>query len=231
MKKRIFTLLFAGGILLAGKAFSRPLAYPAPHPGGDTARNLQVHRNELVPAYVLKEVEIRGRTLTEEEKMAYLRLVYNVRRTYPYAVLAKERMEQYNALRREAANKKEMRRYLREEESKIKADFTEDLKNMTRSQGAILIKLLSRQTDTTAYFLLKEFRGGARASAYQTMARLWGYNLKETYQPEGRDRDIETIVQMIEQGKIGTIAPKVTPAMDRKRNRTRGKAASNAQKQ
>ncbi len=180
--------------------------------GGDTVRT-GVSRNELLPAYMLDTVKIHGRTLTDDERHAYLRMVYNIRKTYPYAVLAKERMDRYNALRRESDSKKEMRRFLKEEEARIKADFMEDLKNMTRSQGAILLKLLARQTDTTAYFLLKDFRGGAKAAAYQTIARFWGYNLKDNYDPDGKDSDIEIIVKLIEQGRILPITPKVKPAI------------------
>ena len=174
---------------------------------------------EVLPVFVLDPVEIHGRPLSEEEKNAFLRMVYNVRRTYPYAVLAKERMDRYNAMKAEVSKKKDQRKYLREEEAAIKRDFMEDLKNMTRSQGAILIKLLARQTDTTAYFLLKDFRGNARAMAYQSVARLWGYNLKENYRPQDRDKDIEAIVQLIEQGRLLTIEPNKTPALKKKARR------------
>ncbi|MCM1170032.1 MAG: DUF4294 domain-containing protein [Bacteroides sp.] len=172
---------------------------------------------EVLPVGVLDPVEIHGHPLSYAEKQAFLKLVYNVRRTYPYAVMAKERMDRYNAMREQVGKKKEQRKFLKEEEAAIKRDFMEDLKNMTRSQGAVLIKLLARQTDTTAYFLLKDFRGNARALAYQTVARLWGYNLKETYQPQDRDRDIEAIVQLIEQGRLLPIEPNKNAALKKKR--------------
>lgn len=210
---RFLCLLLLSAMSVSGLAANIPCNMENVTTGGDTVRT-GVHRNELVPAYVLDAVEIHGRTLTDEERRAYLRMVYNVRKTYPYAVLAKERMDRYNALRRVSENKKEMRRYLKAEEAKIKEDFMEDLKKMTRSQGAILIKLLARQTDTTAYFLLKDFRGGAKAAAYQTVARFWGYNLKEGYDRNGKDSDIEAIVKLIELGRLSTIAPRITPAMD-----------------
>lgn len=192
--------------------------------GPDSATTVGINRGELLPYYQLDPVDIHGRTLTAEERRAYLRLVYNVRKTYPYAVLAKERMDQYNAMRAETEKKRDQRKFLKEEEKRIKDDFMEDLKNMTKSQGAILIKLLARQTDTTAYYLLKDFRGGAKAFAYQTMARFWGYDLKEGYDPHGEDRDIETVVNMIESGRLSTIAPKKTPSLqkgDKKRQKKR----------
>ncbi|MDE6694872.1 MAG: DUF4294 domain-containing protein, partial [Bacteroidales bacterium] len=133
------------------------------------------------------------------------RLVYNIRRTYPYAIMAQRRMETYNALRAEGMRKKEDRKFFKNEEKQIREDFLKDLKGLTKSQGAILLKLLARQTDTAAYFLLKDFRGSARAGAYQTLARLWGFDLKQGYDPQGADRDIETIVRMIESGRLAPL--------------------------
>ncbi len=183
--------------------------------------SLRAQSREVLPVCTLDPVEIHGRPVSDEERRAFLKMVHNVRRTYPYAVLAKERMDRYNAMRQETAKKKDRRKYLREEEAAIKRDFMEDLKDMTRSQGALLIKLLARQTDTTAYFLLKDFRGNARALAYQTVARLWGYDLKENYQPQGRDRDIEAVVQLIEQGKLSVIEPQAAPALGKRKPKNR----------
>ncbi|MDE6695050.1 MAG: DUF4294 domain-containing protein, partial [Bacteroidales bacterium] len=57
--------------------------------------------NGLLPTYSLNPVDIHARRLTDEERRAYYRLVYNIRRTYPYAIMAQRRMETYNALRAE----------------------------------------------------------------------------------------------------------------------------------
>ena len=161
--------------------------------------------NGLLPTYSLNPVDIHARRLSEDERRAYYRLVYNIRRTYPYAIMAQRRMETYNALRAEGMRKKDDRKFFKNEEKQIREDFLKDLKGLTKSQGAILLKLLARQTDTAAYFLLKDFRGSARAGAYQTLARLWGFDLKQGYDPQGADRDIETIVRMIESGRLAPL--------------------------
>ena len=171
---------------------------------GDTLA-LSSAGNGLLPTYSLNPVDIHDRRLSEDERRAYYRLVYNIRRTYPYAIMAQRRMETYNALRAEGMRKKEDRKFFKNEEKQIREDFLKDLKGLTKSQGAILLKLLARQTDTAAYFLLKDFRGPARAGAYQTLARLWGFDLKQGYDPQGADRDIETIVRMIESGRLAPL--------------------------
>lgn len=177
---------------------------------GDTLP-LSTAGSQLLPTYSLDPVDIHARRLTDEERRAYYRLVYNIRRTYPYAIMARQRMEAYNKLRAEGMRKKDDRKFFKNEEKQIRDDFLKDLKGLTKSQGAILLKLLARQTDTTAYFLLKDFRGAARAVAYQTMARLWGFDLKDGYDPQGADRDIETIVRMIESGRLAPLPVAVPP--------------------
>jgi len=49
---------------------------------------------------------------------------------------------------------------------------------------------------------VKDLRGSFNAFIWQTLARLFGYDLKSQYDPEGEDKAIEHIVQMIESGAI-----------------------------
>jgi hypothetical protein len=67
------------------------------------------------------------------------------------------------------------------------------VENLTISQGEVLIKLIDRQTGNTSYELVKQLKGGLNAFMMQSIARLFGHNLKETYDPD-EDRDIETIL-------------------------------------
>lgn len=202
MKGWIIAMMCLAGI--GTKAVAGTATEAVAEAAGDTLALSSVG-NGLLPTYSLNPVDIHARRLTDEERRAYYRLVYNIRRTYPYAIMAQRRMETYNALRAEGMRKKEDRKFFKNEEKQIREDFLKDLKGLTKSQGAILLKLLARQTDTAAYFLLKDFRGSARAGAYQTLARLWGFDLKQGYDPQGADRDIETIVRMIESGRLAPL--------------------------
>lgn len=197
MKKWFWAVMWVAGFCgLAGNAGAAGV--------GDTLP-LRVAGGEMLPSRSLDPVDIHARRLSDEERRAYYRLVYNVRRTYPYALMAQRRLEDYNALRAEGMRRKDDRKFFRNEEKQIREDLLKDLKSLTRSQGAVLLKLLARQTDTAAYFLLKDFRGAARAGAYQTVARLWGFDLKQGYDPQGADRDIETLVRMIESGRLAPL--------------------------
>ena len=72
---------------------------------------------------------------------------------------------------------------------------------MTVSQGKVLVKLIDRETGQTSYELIKELRSGFTAFMWNSIAILFGNNLKAEYDPV-EDADIEAIVQMIERGEI-----------------------------
>ena len=132
------------------------------------------------------------------------RLASNVKKVYPYAKLAGAKMQEYDSLLSTISSASERRRVMKDVEDEITAQYTKDLKEMTFSQGAILIRLIDRETSHTSYQVVQEFRGKFRAFFYQGFARLWGYNLKTKYDPHNNpeDDDIETIMTLLERGVI-----------------------------
>lgn len=73
---------------------------------------------------------------------------------------------------------------------------------MTISQGRLLIKLIDRETMNTSYELIRQYRGSLSAAFWQGIARIFGTNLKEEYDPYGEDIIIEIIVTEIESGNL-----------------------------
>jgi hypothetical protein len=99
-------------------------------------------------------------------------------------------------------SEKEQRKLYKRAEEELKAQFGEELKALTVTQGHILLKLVDRETGNPTYNIVKELRGTFVAFFWQNLSRLFGYNLKEKYDPQGKDYDIEMIVQRIENGTI-----------------------------
>ena len=91
---------------------------------------------------------------------------------------------------------------MKQAEDELQAEFGDDLRNLTISQGKILLKLVYRETGASSYDLVAELRGKFRAFFWQAFARIFGFNLKSGYDPEGEDADIEFIVKMIEAGQL-----------------------------
>ena len=82
---------------------------------------------------------------------------------------------------------------------------------MTVSEGVILVKLIDRQTGETGYQLLQELKGKFSAFMWQSIARLFGQNLKDDYDADGEDVWIENIVALIEDGSIPVANKSVDP--------------------
>ncbi|GEM_PF-160422 len=153
---------------------------------------------ELRPVSVTAEREFGSRW----EEYRYNRTVRNVKIAYPYAKLAGHMFREYSRELMELDSERERRQFMREAEDEILENFEDDLKSLTFSQGLILIKLIDRETDHTSYHILREFRGVFSAVFWQSLGRIFGYNLREEYDPDGEDRQIEEIVQLIEKGYL-----------------------------
>lgn len=154
--------------------------------------------NELIPWLPLPEVVVTATRLfkSAQEKARFNRLRYNVLKVMPYAVFARNRYAQLQKDLASATNKKERKQFQKSFEKEIKDMFNVQIKNLTITQGGILIKLIDRETGYTSYELAKDLKGGFNAFFYQSIARIVGHNLKDKYDPE-EDRDIENIIQTL----------------------------------
>jgi hypothetical protein len=158
---------------------------------GDTTvyRNLQ----EIV---VIPEQRFEN----HREERRYYRYVNKVKKVYPYAKLAGEMLRKYEPQYLALDSEKERRRMMKDLEQQLLDEYKDDLKRMTISEGRILLKLIDRETSRTSYTIIKDFRGGFSAFFWQSIARLFGGDLKAEYDPFGEDRVLEHIVMLIEIG-------------------------------
>ena len=152
--------------------------------------------NELVPWVVIPEITITDTRLfkSPEEKAKFNRLRYNVLKVLPYAMYARRKYSELQVQLNYAKSRKDKRVLIKTFEGEIKNMFNKEIKNLTITQGGILIKLIDRETGASSYDLLKDMKGGITAFFYQSIARFFGNNLKNTYDPQ-QDRDIEAIIQ------------------------------------
>ena len=132
----------------------------------------------------------------------FARLIYNLKRVYPIAKEANATLHAMEAHMETLATKREKQIFVKEMERALKKKYTPVLKKMTLSQGKLLIKLIDRETDQTSYELVKELRGGFRAFFWQSIARLFGANLKDTYDKEGEDMMVEELIRLYEAGLL-----------------------------
>lgn len=154
---------------------------------------------ELSEAIILP----KKRTAAENRDLRqYRRLIYNTKKVYPYAKLAGEKFAEVNTHLQTLKTGRERREYIKKIEEDILKQYQEELKNLTVTQGRILIKLIDRETKYTSYDVVKELRGGFQAAFWQAIARIFGSNLKTEFDPEGEDKMLNEIMIMIEKGQL-----------------------------
>ncbi|MDD4107861.1 MAG: DUF4294 domain-containing protein [Prolixibacteraceae bacterium] len=136
----------------------------------------------------------------KREERRYSSYVNKVKKVYPYAQLAGEKLKEYEPIYLALETDKERRILMQNLEEQLLKEYKDDMKKLTISEGRILIKLIDRETRRTSYNLIKDFRGGFSAFFWQGIARLFGSDLKVDYDPDGEDKILEEIVMLIEVG-------------------------------
>jgi hypothetical protein len=158
----------------------------------------------ILPEVEIKEVYIVGRPETAKKfpYWRYQRMIYNLKKVYPYSLMVRTRLNQVNEELKNIPDEKDRKRYLRNVEKDIFNEYEDDIRDLTITQGKLLIKLIDRETQNTSYDLIHEYRGSFSAAFWQTIARIFGTNLKEEYDPMGEDALIERILLEIDAGKL-----------------------------
>lgn len=129
-------------------------------------------------------------------------LEMKVKKVYPIAKVAAVKLEEYNRVYTSFKTNRERKDYVKGVEKQLFAEFEDDLRKMKVSEGRILIKLLDRETGDSSFEIIKEFKGGFSAFFWQSVARLFGHDLKAEYDPVNEDRMIEYIISEIDFGLI-----------------------------
>ena len=130
----------------------------------------------------------------------YARMIRIVKKVYPLAKQARMEMEQMERELLAVKDKKAQEKLSRELQKRLIKQYTPVILKMTISEGKILLKLIDRETEYTAFQIIKEFRGGFVAGFWQMFAKMFGNNLKLEYEPENRDKTLEQIVTYYEMG-------------------------------
>ena len=130
----------------------------------------------------------------------YQRLIRMVKKCYPLAKQVRVEMARMEKQLLAVKNKKEQEKLAKELQKQLIKQYTPIILKMTFSEGRVLLKLIDRETDQTAFDIIRDFRGGFVAGFWQMFAKIFGNNLKLEYDPEVRDKDIELIVRYYENG-------------------------------
>lgn len=130
---------------------------------------------------------------SDEDYKKYLRYRRYAAKVYPYAV---ESIKLYRELEEDSKtwNKRKKRRTARKMNKDLSNEFKDPLKDLTRTQGYILMKMIERELDIPFYYLIKDLRGGVNATKWATLGAMYGYKLQTGY-IEGEDPILDAVLQ------------------------------------
>jgi hypothetical protein len=146
-----------------------------------------------IPEVVIKSPPVFANDEQYRQYMRYRRYAVDV---LPYAI---EAIKLYRKYERETVgmNRGQAKRYAKQMQKTVKEDFTDHLKDMSRTQGKVLVKMIERHLDTEMYTVLRDVRGSFTATKWQTIGKLYGYDLKEGYMP-GKDPILDLVLRDFE---------------------------------
>jgi hypothetical protein len=153
---------------------------------------------DTLPHWYMQEVAVIENYLNKDKSNKMAQLRHNVYKVYPYAVEAARILNEVEIELKKAEKRKQKKQYIKQVEAQLNAKFREPLKNLSTTQGTILVKLINRQSGRDVYSVIKELKGGFTARVSQTAFYFFDNNLKAQYDPFNKDKDIEMIVKEIE---------------------------------
>ncbi|MDR3653108.1 MAG: DUF4294 domain-containing protein [Paludibacter sp.] len=180
-------------------------------------KSLEVFK-EIVPQDSLKKNPIQEKSTQAAQKVLAQRTFYSendyqfirdnyrtilsIRKIYPYVMKTKEIVTNLNAQLAKMTNNSEKRKLIKQTEKELFQNFEKDVRGMNYSQGKLMLKLIARETDQTAYGLIKTYKGGLPATFWYGVGLLFHEDLKIKYDSLGEDAILEQIIKKYKLGKL-----------------------------
>lgn len=170
----------------------------------DGFQRAQVVNGDTLPVVNLREIFVFPdvKFKNKRQQKQYDRLVRDVKRTLPYAKLIYDTLIETYEYIETLPTEKEQRVHIKRMEKELFEQYKPELKRLTFSQGKLLIKLIDRECNQSAFNLAKAFLGPFRAGFWNLFAGMFGASLKSEYDPKGKDAQTERVVVLVENGLL-----------------------------
>lgn len=197
MKRLVFILLVT--------VLSLPTVWAQDHKDG-TFMQFSIDENgDTLYLDNLEEISIVAKRKGKEWRK-YTRLVHNFAKAYPYALLAEEKLREADStITTGELNRRQKNRYINILQKELFDTFEKPLRNLTISQGKLLLRLIDRQTGITSYEIIKDYKGKAAAGFWQGIAKLFGSDMKTPYDPDGVDKQTEELAIIYNKGEFNRL--------------------------
>jgi len=157
--------------------------------------------DELPPAVIHPR-----QTMNKRDWVKYYKRVHNFSKAYPYALMISQIItETDSTIAAENFTRRQREKFLNKKKEELLKDFDPVFRKLTLKQGLMMIRLIDRECGMTPYYILKNYLGGATASFWQGVAKLFKGNLKQPYDRYGEDKDLEELVGYWQRGEFDSL--------------------------
>lgn len=161
---------------------------------------MMVIDGDTLPLMILPTVYFKERKFeNKQDQKRFQRMNRLVTKVYPYAEKASDILIEIERETELIEKKRKEKKYLKKLEKELKVEFEDKLKDLTVSQGQVLVKIIERNTGKNMNELIKQYKSGFSAFVFGQLGKKYGYNLKSGYDPnELKFKYLEDIVTDIE---------------------------------
>jgi hypothetical protein len=203
----LLILLFLGLLYNApvlGQGTLRRIMPPLRKPPPPGYYRAVIEDKDTIPVINLKEIIVYPplQFKNEKERIAYSRLVRDVKITLPYAKMVYNTLIETYEYIQTLPDEKSQNQHLKRMEKELFQQYKPELKQLTLTQGKLLIRLVDRECKQSSYQLVSAVLGKFRASFWNLFAGMFGANLKTEYDPKEQDGMTERVVVLVERGLL-----------------------------
>ena len=196
MKRRVALIFLAALLSISAGAQVRKVTgvpmYFEVTPQGDT-----IFLDSLDPVWCLA----RGKGMKSGDWRKYYKTVYNFNKVYPYALVGRKMMAQVDStIAADVTKRGQRNKYVNDVEKELFRLFEKDIRHMTINQGLVLMRLVDRECGMSAFSIIKTYENGFAANFWQLVAKVFSQDLKTRYDPKGKDKKLEELCQIWDNG-------------------------------
>jgi hypothetical protein len=197
-------LLLFFQLILFYEGFAQDQRYDITIPPAQGYRcRAEVVNGDTIPVIDLYDVDVCTTFVFRNRRQyeMWTRTKQNVKIVYPYAILAAAKLREYDKALEKIEDETTRKAFLKICEKDLKKEFEDELKELSVTQGRILMKLIDRESGKTTYDIVEQLRGHFQAVMWNALASLFGNNMKVEYDPV-QDIMIERAIKLVEAGAI-----------------------------
>lgn len=179
-------------------------SYGKKHVGLDSVA-VQITNGDTLYLAFLRDVYVYPpmKFKNKKQEKFYWKTVRDVKKTLPYAKMIMREMEQTDEQLAQMT-RRQQRKYWKVYEKQLFRKYEKDFRDMTVSQGQMLMLLIDRECDKTSYDVIKMYKGQFVANFWQGIAKICGTDLKADYDlsKNEKDRIVERVITLVEAGQL-----------------------------